>query len=84
MDSAPLNFFAHHGDLVLVTFLDHATGDEAIICHVPGWIVAEEELTIKLRWWQCGGEAEDGTNHEHVTIVKSTIIHFEILKESNS
>ena len=76
--NAFLEFFAYHGDLVIVTFLDHAMGDSPVVCVVPGWIVAEDEDCIKLRTWWAGGCDDDDANHEHVVIIKSAIRGMEI------
>lgn len=76
MDSAPLNYFEFHGDVVAVRFLDHALGEEAFDCEVFGVLVFEDEKLIRIRYWHCHDKADDDTNHEHIVIIKSAITHF--------
>jgi len=60
----------------VITFLDHATGPKVATCEVVGRLVYEDDTVLVLRTWTCFEEPDelDNFNHEHVTIIKSTII----------
>lgn len=72
------------GNLIVVTFLDHAEDGKVLPCRVAGWVHSIDEGSIDLISWDYADSKlprhPDDTNLKFWGIVRSAIISIEILK----
>lgn len=67
--------------LYQLTFKDHVRDhDEALICHVVGWLIKENDDSYVISSWIVDGDKETFNNNlEKFCILKSTVVNcFEI------
>lgn len=65
--------------LYRIRFIDHAIGDDTVICEVCGWYLKSTKTSHVFSWWlvDTDSEATFESNLEPFSLVKGAILEIE-------
>lgn len=64
------------GKLYKIRFIDHAIGDDTVICEACGWFRCESKTSATFTWWKVDSKCQETVlaNLEPFSLVKSAIV----------
>ena len=64
------------GVLYKIRFIDHAIGDDSVVCEVCGWFRHENKTTATFTWWLVDSKCKEtvSANLEPFSLVKSAFV----------
>ena len=67
--------------LYRIRFIDHALGDNTVMCELCGWFLRQSKTSVTFTWWLVDTEDEATFlgNLEEVSLVKGAIVSCEPL-----
>ena len=62
--------------LYKIRFIDHAIGDDSVVCEACGWFQYESKSTATFTWWKIDSKCKETVlaNLELFSLVKSAFV----------